>query len=255
VRAARRERRCHRSIRPASLEFAGDGKRSRPDRSSSPLASSVGQINAKCCTPVQSGTYRGTESTDTDCALPAPYSAEAARDRNRAARSAPQRRQRQRRPTDLQFDRTRIIIRLCLQTISASVTRTAVPCFASDWPRMRLGESSCFPTRGKWVRPHFFWSSRKNARIPRSMRPGTPEAALPGFWERLWSQAERVALTGRAIVLLDEAHLLYDWAARLRASGIGSGGPHKRAPNVCFSRATGAIVDQLGRLTIPTGSG
>ena|SRR5438874_11630018 len=43
-----------------------------------------------------------------------------------------------------------------------------------------------------------------------------PEAALPGFWERLWSRAERVALTGRAIVLLDEAHLLYDWAARLK---------------------------------------
>lgn len=44
----------------------------------------------------------------------------------------------------------------------------------------------------------------------------SPEAALPGFWERLWSRAERVALTGRAIVLLDEAHLLYDWAARLK---------------------------------------
>jgi predicted AAA+ superfamily ATPase len=43
-----------------------------------------------------------------------------------------------------------------------------------------------------------------------------PEAALPGFWERLWSRAERVALTGHAIVLLDEAHMLYDWAGRLK---------------------------------------
>src|SRR5438874_12738937 len=43
-----------------------------------------------------------------------------------------------------------------------------------------------------------------------------PEAALPGFWERLWSRAERVALTGRAIVLLDEAHSFYDWTARLK---------------------------------------
>jgi hypothetical protein len=78
---------------------AAFGKRSRTDRSSSsPLASSVGQINAKCCTPVQSGSYRGTER-DTDYALPSPYSAEAARDRNRAARSAPQRRQRQRPST------------------------------------------------------------------------------------------------------------------------------------------------------------
>src|SRR5207244_4736807 len=33
-----------------------------------------------------------------------------------------------------------------------------------------------------------------------------PEAALPGFWERLWSRAERVALTGRAIVLRSEEH-------------------------------------------------
>ncbi len=44
-----------------------------------------------------------------------------------------------------------------------------------------------------------------------------PEAALPGFWERLWSKAEDVAASqGRAVVLLDEAHLLHDWAARLK---------------------------------------
>ncbi len=43
-----------------------------------------------------------------------------------------------------------------------------------------------------------------------------PEAALPGFWERLWSRAERIAASGRAIVLLDEVHLLHDWAARLK---------------------------------------
>src|SRR5947207_14962463 len=44
-----------------------------------------------------------------------------------------------------------------------------------------------------------------------------PEAALPGFWQRLWSRAERVALTGRAIVLIEEALLLYGWTARLKA--------------------------------------
>jgi hypothetical protein len=44
-----------------------------------------------------------------------------------------------------------------------------------------------------------------------------PEAALPGFWERLWDRAEDVAeKQGRAVVLLDEAHLLHDWAARLK---------------------------------------
>jgi predicted AAA+ superfamily ATPase len=44
-----------------------------------------------------------------------------------------------------------------------------------------------------------------------------PEAALPGFWERLWVRAEETAASkGRALVLLDEAHLLHDWAARLK---------------------------------------
>jgi uncharacterized protein len=44
-----------------------------------------------------------------------------------------------------------------------------------------------------------------------------PEAALPGFWERLWVRAEQTAAAaGRALVLLDEAHLLHDWAGRLK---------------------------------------
>jgi hypothetical protein len=46
----------------------------------------------------------------------------------------------------------------------------------------------------------------------------SPEAALPGAWERLWARAEEVAQThGRAIVLLDEVQHLHDWAARLKA--------------------------------------
>jgi predicted AAA+ superfamily ATPase len=44
-----------------------------------------------------------------------------------------------------------------------------------------------------------------------------PEAAMPGFWERLWVRAEQtVSREGRALVLLDEAHLLPDWAGRLK---------------------------------------
>jgi len=44
-----------------------------------------------------------------------------------------------------------------------------------------------------------------------------PEATLPGFWERLWTRAEEVAAAEtRAVVLVDEAHLLPDWAARLK---------------------------------------
>jgi predicted AAA+ superfamily ATPase len=45
----------------------------------------------------------------------------------------------------------------------------------------------------------------------------SPEAALPGFWERLWLRAEELAAArGKAIVLLDEAQLLEDWAPRLK---------------------------------------
>ena len=45
-----------------------------------------------------------------------------------------------------------------------------------------------------------------------------PEAALPGFWDRIWAEADAaVAAQGRAVVLLDEVHLLRDWAARLKS--------------------------------------
>jgi predicted AAA+ superfamily ATPase len=44
-----------------------------------------------------------------------------------------------------------------------------------------------------------------------------PEAALPGFWERLVARTEEVASGhGRALLLLDEVHLLHDWASRLK---------------------------------------
>jgi predicted AAA+ superfamily ATPase len=46
-----------------------------------------------------------------------------------------------------------------------------------------------------------------------------PEAALPGFWERLWNRAEETAaVRGRTkVVLVDEVQHLPDWAARLKA--------------------------------------
>ncbi len=45
----------------------------------------------------------------------------------------------------------------------------------------------------------------------------SPEASLPGFWERLWTRAEARALRDHAIVMIDEAHVLPDWAKRLKA--------------------------------------
>ncbi len=44
-----------------------------------------------------------------------------------------------------------------------------------------------------------------------------PMAALPGFWERTWEEAESRAASGRAVLLLDEIQHLADWAARLKA--------------------------------------
>lgn len=43
-----------------------------------------------------------------------------------------------------------------------------------------------------------------------------PEATLPGFWERLWVEVERRASCGRVVLLLDEVHILPEWAARLK---------------------------------------
>lgn len=43
-----------------------------------------------------------------------------------------------------------------------------------------------------------------------------PDAAVPGFWERFWTAVESRARDGKTIVLIDEVHLLPDWAASLK---------------------------------------
>lgn len=45
-----------------------------------------------------------------------------------------------------------------------------------------------------------------------------PEAALPGFWERMWSEAEQRAASDKVILLFDEIQHLPDWAARLKGA-------------------------------------
>lgn len=45
-----------------------------------------------------------------------------------------------------------------------------------------------------------------------------PEAGVPGYWDRFWAGAESRAERGTTIVLLDEIHLLPDWASSLKAS-------------------------------------
>jgi predicted AAA+ superfamily ATPase len=43
-----------------------------------------------------------------------------------------------------------------------------------------------------------------------------PDAALPGFWERRWAEAEARARRGTVVLLLDEVHHLSNWAGRLK---------------------------------------
>jgi predicted AAA+ superfamily ATPase len=44
----------------------------------------------------------------------------------------------------------------------------------------------------------------------------SPEAALPGWWEVQWSRATRLARTGRAVLLLDEAQYMPDWSRLIK---------------------------------------
>lgn len=45
-----------------------------------------------------------------------------------------------------------------------------------------------------------------------------PDAALPGFWERSWTEAETYAKQGTTLLLLDEVHRIPDWAAKLKGA-------------------------------------
>lgn len=70
-----------------------------------------------------------------------------------------------------------------------------------------------------------------------------PEAALPGFWERLWAEAARVSRAGRAVLLLDEIQHLPDWASRLK----GEWDRVRRQGLPVHVIATGSSALHLGR--------
>jgi predicted AAA+ superfamily ATPase len=74
-------------------------------------------------------------------------------------------------------------------------------------------------------------------------RRGRTGGGLPGFWERLWPRAEDVAQRqSRALVLLDEAHLLANWAARLK----GEWDRFRRRKQPVHIVATGSSALHLG---------
>jgi predicted AAA+ superfamily ATPase len=43
-----------------------------------------------------------------------------------------------------------------------------------------------------------------------------PSAGLPGFWERLWAEAETRASHGPAVLFIDEIHHIPEWGRRLK---------------------------------------
>lgn len=43
-----------------------------------------------------------------------------------------------------------------------------------------------------------------------------PQAGLPGFWERMWTDAEMRAHRGGAALFIDEVQHIADWAARIK---------------------------------------
>ena len=45
-----------------------------------------------------------------------------------------------------------------------------------------------------------------------------PNAALPGYWDRCWADAEGRAKHGKAFLLLDEVHRFSDWGAKLKGN-------------------------------------
>lgn len=45
-----------------------------------------------------------------------------------------------------------------------------------------------------------------------------PNAVLPGYWERIWADAEARAQRSTALLLLDEVHRFPDWAAKLKGN-------------------------------------
>jgi len=70
----------------------------------------------------------------------------------------------------------------------------------------------------------------------------SPEAALPGFWERVFGEAEETANSrGRAIVLLDEVHVLSKWGEHLK--GITDRFRRRRIP--IHTVATGSSALKL----------
>ena len=72
----------------------------------------------------------------------------------------------------------------------------------------------------------------------------SPEAAVPGFWEGVWTRAETTARAhSRVVVLLDEVHVLGDWGARLK--GEWDRLRRRRAP--VHVVATGSSALRLGR--------
>lgn len=48
-----------------------------------------------------------------------------------------------------------------------------------------------------------------------------PSAALPGFWERAWMEAEGRAQQAPAVLMIDEVHHIPEWARQMKSRWDG----------------------------------
>lgn len=51
-----------------------------------------------------------------------------------------------------------------------------------------------------------------------------PQAGLPGFWERMWTESESRAKTKSGVLLIDEIQHIANWATRTENHRLKGGG-------------------------------
>jgi hypothetical protein len=93
----------------------------------------------------------------------------------------------------------------CLDTLRARLADPPGPIQIVTGPR-QVGKTTLLQQLARDLEPRALYAAADS-----------PEASLPGFWERLWADAESLAREHPAALLIDEIHLLPGWEPRLKS--------------------------------------
>jgi len=74
----------------------------------------------------------------------------------------------------------------------------------------------------------------------------SPEAAIPGWWETIWANAEILSQKGRAILIIDEIQYLSEWGRRLKAQ-IDKSSRLKKAISIVVSGSSSLLLGKGSR--------